>query len=324
MPPRLTLSSILGASSRCLRPVKPAAPSSLISVANASTKAKAKAKAEREKKRARDPYAIAQSEARKLANLERRKQLEAERNSTLGDPVRGNTTPFIVSLDRISNTIPKTPSSSSSELVLRDKDEQIYLNHFLTPSEVAKSLQHSYILTQPQQALDRGLVDPEKEKKQIDCHNESHERAVAAIARIVDLRNGNAKDRTRAHTQRIIATFGRHVTDEVLPPRLASHVPRGPDAVPKAVDTPRAGPDTGSSEVQIALLTAKIKFLADALEKVGPNKDQVNKRNLRLLVHKRQKLLKYLRKKEKGGPRWKNLVETLGLVDGMWKGEITL
>ena len=88
--------------------------------------------------------------------------------------------------------------------------------------------------------------------------------------------------------------------------------------------TPRAGPDTGSSEVQVAILTAKIKVLADHMLLKGRQKDKVNKRNLRLLVHRRQKLLQYLRRKERGGDRWQNLISTLGLTEGTWKGEISL
>jgi len=124
----------------------------------------------------------------------------------------------------------------------------------------------------------------------------------------------------RVNKQKCIETFGRHNTDQILPPKLASNVPRGPGAAPAAIDTPRAGPDTGSSEVQIAILTAKIRALSNNLHK----KDKTNKRNLTLLVHRRQKLLRYLRRKEHGGPRWQNLIETLGLTEGTWQGEITL
>jgi ribosomal protein S15P/S13E len=60
--------------------------------------------------------------------------------------------------------------------------------------------------------------------------------------------------------------------------------------------------------------------LADNLYK----KDKLNKRNLRLMVHKRQKLLTYLRRRERAGPRWRSLVENLGIQDAMWKGEISL
>ena len=83
----------------------------------------------------------------------------------------------------------------------------------------------------------------------------------------------------------------------------------------------RAGPDTGSSEVQIGILTAKIRILADRY--AGENRnDKVNKRNLRLLLHRRQKLLKYMEKKERGSDRWHNMIEKLGLTEATWRGEI--
>lgn len=83
----------------------------------------------------------------------------------------------------------------------------------------------------------------------------------------------------------------------------------------------RAGPDTGSSEVQIGILTAKIRILADRY--AGENRnDKVNKRNLRLLLHRRQKLLKYMEKKERGSHRWHNMLEKLGLTEATWRGEI--
>ena len=83
----------------------------------------------------------------------------------------------------------------------------------------------------------------------------------------------------------------------------------------------RGGPDTGSSEVQIGILTAKIRVLANEFEGVSRN-DKVNKRNLRLLLHRRQKLLQYLKRKERGSGRWEHMVETLGLTEGTWKGQI--
>lgn len=76
--------------------------------------------------------------------------------------------------------------------------------------------------------------------------------------------------------------------------------------------------------MQVAILTAKIRVLANRLEMKKGQKDKINKRNLRVMVHKRQKLLTYLRRKERGSDRWVNLVETLGLTEGTWQGEISL
>ncbi|CAK3952070.1 related to ribosomal S15 [Lecanosticta acicola] len=165
----------------------------------------------------------------------------------------------------------------------------------------------------------RMVTGQETLEDRIKRRRQEHETAQEALKRISSLSLGSSKDRLRVNIQRCIDEFGRHNTDHTLPPRPAAAVTgEQPEAFP------RVGSDTGSSEVQIAILTAKIRTLADSLELRGTPTDKVNKRNLRLLVHKRAKLLKYMRRKERGGPRWQNLIEKLGLTDGTWKGEISL
>jgi small subunit ribosomal protein S15 len=51
--------------------------------------------------------------------------------------------------------------------------------------------------------------------------------------------------------------------------------------------------DTGSPEVQVALITERIRHLTDHLK--GHMKDHGSRRGLLMLVGKRTKLLKYLR-----------------------------
>jgi ribosomal protein S15 len=144
-------------------------------------------------------------------------------------------------------------------------------------------------------------------------NEETHSHAEEALKRIFKVEHGNAQDRFKYNVKRCIDTFGRHNTDSVL-------LSKSGEAIE---DKFRAGPDTGSSEVQIAVLTARIRKLANFLDTRG-RKDIANKRSLRLLVHKRQKLLQYLRRKERGGPRWQNCISTLGLTEATWKGEITI
>lgn len=55
----------------------------------------------------------------------------------------------------------------------------------------------------------------------------------------------------------------------------------------------RATEDTGSPEVQIALLTARINDLRNHFEK--HKKDHASRRGLLMMVSKRSSLLKYLR-----------------------------
>jgi len=67
--------------------------------------------------------------------------------------------------------------------------------------------------------------------------------------------------------------------------------------------------DTGSSEVQIAILTEQIKELAAHLKKHP--KDNHSRRGLLKMVAKRKKLLDYL--KDKDEKRHTKLIKTLGL-----------
>lgn len=70
--------------------------------------------------------------------------------------------------------------------------------------------------------------------------------------------------------------------------------------------------DTGSSQVQIALLTEEIKFLADHLKE--HKKDHSSRRGLLRKVNERRKLLKYLQKED--GEAFKELVTKLKLKIG--------
>ena len=67
--------------------------------------------------------------------------------------------------------------------------------------------------------------------------------------------------------------------------------------------------DTGSSEVQAAILTDRIKELADHL-KAHP-KDNHSRRGLLGMVAKRRKLLKYVQKND--AARYGKMVKKLGL-----------
>jgi len=238
----------------------------------------------------------------------------------MGDPVRSRPTPFLESL--------RSPSSATGA------SAGTYLNFFVKPDDLHKSVEYSKWLTEPFPKSDAsGNHDPQDFQARQEIYEKEHENASRALQAITALENGSSQDRTRANIQRCIEEFGRHATDNFLPPKPASSqsaraaVAEGDGSVAAAGDVisegsvpKRVGPDTGSAEVQVAILTTKINVLADNLGK----KDKHNKRNLRLLVHKRQKLLKYLRRKERGGPRWQHLMDKLGLGDAMWKGEISL
>ena len=68
--------------------------------------------------------------------------------------------------------------------------------------------------------------------------------------------------------------------------------------------------DTGSPEVQVAILTERITKLTDHLKKHGH--DVHSRRGLLTIVSKRRRLLNYLADKAKD--RYQKLVESLGLA----------
>ncbi|MBR0552848.1 30S ribosomal protein S15 [Stakelama marina] len=71
----------------------------------------------------------------------------------------------------------------------------------------------------------------------------------------------------------------------------------------------RADGDTGSTEVQVAILTERIKNLTEHFKTHA--KDNHSRRGLLILVNKRRALLDYLRKKD--GQRYTDLIAKLGL-----------
>ncbi|KAN0083196.1 hypothetical protein V8E54_002284 [Elaphomyces granulatus] len=259
--------------------------------------------AEARERRRHDPFLVEQSRQRKAANLARRKVLKEEREATLGDPVQSKPTPFVQSLEDL-----RTSTATDA------------LNYFVSPQELHDALEYSQHVTTPLPNTSRDLVDPQLEKEAEAKRLQERQNVKEALHRIVQLANGNTQDRTRVGIQRCIETFGRHHTDTFLSPKPAAVIHESaPAHLPKR---PRVGPDTGSSEVQVAVLTTKILNLTQHLKTT--NKDRHNRRNLRILVHKRQKLLRYLRRQERGGPRWQHLMEKLGLSDAAWKGEISM
>lgn len=71
----------------------------------------------------------------------------------------------------------------------------------------------------------------------------------------------------------------------------------------------RGAADTGSPEVQVALLTARIEQLSGHFK--IHKKDHHSRRGLLSLVNRRRSLLDYLKKKD--NDRYKTLIEKLGL-----------
>jgi small subunit ribosomal protein S15 len=76
------------------------------------------------------------------------------------------------------------------------------------------------------------------------------------------------------------------------------------------INTLRLNPkDTGSSDVQIALLTQRINEISEHLKIHA--KDHSTRRGLLMLVSRRRKLLDYL--KRTAAPRYANILQALNL-----------
>lgn len=67
--------------------------------------------------------------------------------------------------------------------------------------------------------------------------------------------------------------------------------------------------DTGSTSVQVALLSARIDYLSEHLKE--HRKDHHSRRGLLMLVGKRRRLLSYLEKKD--FDQYRELIASLGL-----------
>jgi len=81
------------------------------------------------------------------------------------------------------------------------------------------------------------------------------------------------------------------------------------DTVKIIEDFKRAPADTGSPEVQVALISARIEQLAEHFK--AHKQDHHSRRGLLMMVNQRRSLLGYLKKKD--NERYKTLIERLGL-----------
>ncbi|KAK6525534.1 hypothetical protein TWF281_010596 [Arthrobotrys megalospora] len=273
----------------------------------------------RKRKPPSNPWAVAKAAEKREKVIARKEELRQLRQDAASDPVVGHTTPFLEAMDSkpdmlppIDHLVPATDAHERQEAFEKAVVEERLgrLNHFLQPDEVKTSLARSRALEEPPLSS--------VTEKSVRQGKEMHFKATAAMNRILSLSNGSSKDKTRANKAWCVETFGRHITDDKFPQPKHPSMSANPETDP--TKTPRVGRDTGSSEVQAALLTMKIRTLAKQLE--TNTHDKMNKRNLRLMVHRRQKLLKYLKRKERGGQRYQYVMESLGLDDAAIMKEV--
>lgn len=263
---------------------------------------------------------------RRARNIARRQALTEERTAAHGDPIQGISTPYLESLDSAGQAALSTVRVDGEGNPLEEghplPTSPHVLNYRLTQAEMDEAIAESFQLTAP--VPDAKLTSPLLRtdpdwvhmENSVEAHEARHLKAVEALRRITTLENGCSRDRRFANIRRIVDEFGRHNTDLTVRQKGLAWNQK------ERIEKIRGGPDTGSSEVQIAILTAKIRVLAKMYAGPKGNKDKHNKRNLRLLLHRRQKLLKYMQRKERGSGRWQHMIETLGLTPATWEGQL--
>lgn len=119
------------------------------------------------------------------------------------------------------------------------------------------------------------------------------------LGRLLDLRNANGKGIQVENIRRITNHFGQR---------------------PALKDGKERGLDTGSPEVQAAVLTYRIRNLHEHLE--TKRHDNSNRRGMAALVQKRAKILKYL--KRESISRYNAILPRLGIEPRAVEGEITV
>jgi len=144
------------------------------------------------------------------------------------------------------------------------------------------------VLTADSNMAQRGKLQKDDYKE--DIKTELHKANM--FAKVLDLRNANAKGIAYVNRRRIIYAFS----------------------------TPQNPFDTGRTEVQAALLTYKIRNLWKHL--TAFKRDTGNRRNLRLLVHQRARILRYLKRISR--TRYEILLKRLSLEPESVEGELVI
>lgn len=235
---------------------------------------------------------------RKKANIARQGVLQAERSPADFDPIVGKATEFTRAL--LTPNVVWSSNSQAVDSLYFPKQEMSEIH-----SAVDKAVQAREKLKQTYSPFSRRdhsvnpalpRMNPVKQTEEElvqqhlqDLTVENDHKSVAS-SRIVALQNSNTRTLRAYNTAFAIREFGR-----------------------------KEG-DTGSAEVQAAVLTVRI--LSEAQHIAANKKDVHGFKGFRGLVHQRQKILKYLRRESV--ERYQDCIERLGLSDQCVVREITM
>ncbi|PFH48406.1 hypothetical protein AMATHDRAFT_76757 [Amanita thiersii Skay4041] len=167
-----------------------------------------------------------------------------------------------------------------------------YLNFGVGEIEKEMLFRHLPMLSAQASVLGNKGAPPELLAENLAKGQESELFKANSFAKVIDLRNANAEGIAYENRRRIIHAFS----------------------------TPENPYDTGRVEVQAALLTYKIRNLYSHLTNF--RRDVGNRRGLRKLIHKRAKILRYLKRSDR--QRYDSVLERLGLEPESVEGELVV
>lgn len=161
--------------------------------------------------------------------------------------------------------------------------------------------------------LVESATSPEELSRRAAEETPAQVQASEQLMRILDLRNAASRGIRTVNVRRIVEVFGGPVDAS------------GPESTSSL--TPAERLDTGSSQVQAAILTHRIRLLADHI--AANPRDVHNRKNLRALVHQRAKILRYYKKRVsrsngEGLAVYEELLDKIGVDRRAVEGEITV
>ncbi|KAE8268866.1 hypothetical protein A4X09_0g3483 [Tilletia walkeri] len=190
-------------------------------------------------------------------------------------------------------------SSTDRELLFSELPRVMVEDHLLDSAHFQRmTASNPFADLSADQNLGAGAVLDDVTQSALEGEMDELERAEAGsadvLARVLDLRNASARGIRYENTRRIMQAFGRELPDGRV--------------------------DSGNTEVQVALLTFRIRNLYSHL--ANARHDNSNRRQMNMMVHKRAKLLKYLKRTEPA--RYQALLPRVGLVPRAVEGELVL
>ncbi|KAJ9110083.1 hypothetical protein QFC19_001754 [Naganishia cerealis] len=215
--------------------------------------------------------------------------------------------------DQNTNTVNDSAAGDENAFPLPNRPT-LFSQHLTSPTDVDFLFKHL-----PEAGLARATylaesaTSPEELARRAAEETPAQVKASEQLMRILDLRNANSRGIRTVNVRRIVEVFGGSVDASA------------PTSTSSATAIERL--DTGSSQVQAAILTHRIRMLADHI--AANPRDVHNRKNLRALVHQRAKILRYYKKRVarktgEGLGVYEELLDKIGVDGRAVEGEITV